>query len=139
MKARHTLNNLYKSSMCTLQPKYKLLPQLYLCHYPHVNIIHRQKYILSILCILQRATQYRQYSGEITDERIFFKVHNAHLLLQLNKSASPKNTLCRVWLKLAQWIWKRRFLNVNVFSEKYDNSLDYFSPLLTIINITIFT
>ena len=39
--------------------------------------------------------------------------------LHLNKleSPSPKDTLCQVWLKLAQWFWIRRFLNfVNVFS-----------------------
>ena len=33
----------------------------------------------------------------------------------LNESPSPKNAMCQVWLKLAQWFW-RRFLNfVNVF------------------------
>ena len=33
------------------------------------------------------------------------------------ESLAPKDTLCRVWLKLAQWFWKRRFSNfVNVFS-----------------------
>ena len=39
--------------------------------------------------------------------------------LHLNKleSSSPKDTLCQVWLKLAQWFWRRRFFNfVNVFS-----------------------
>ena len=39
--------------------------------------------------------------------------------LPLNKleSISPKDVLCQVWLKLAQWFWKRRFFNfVNVFS-----------------------
>ena len=39
--------------------------------------------------------------------------------LNLNKleSPSPKNALCQFWLKLAQWFWRRRFLNfVNVFS-----------------------
>ena len=39
--------------------------------------------------------------------------------LHLNKLESPstKNALCQVWLKLAQWFWRRRFLNfVNVFS-----------------------
>ena len=39
--------------------------------------------------------------------------------LHLNKleSPSPKNTLCHVWLKLAQWFWRIRSLNfVNVFS-----------------------
>ena len=38
--------------------------------------------------------------------------------LHLNKleSPSPKDALCRDWLKLAQWFWRRRFLNfVNVF------------------------
>ena len=29
---------------------------------------------------------------------------------------SPKDALCQVWLKLAQWFWRRRFLNFfNVF------------------------
>ena len=39
--------------------------------------------------------------------------------LHLNKleSPSPKDALCQVWLKLAQWFWRRRFFNlVNVFS-----------------------
>ena len=39
--------------------------------------------------------------------------------LHLNKleSPSPKDALCQVWLKLAQWFWRKRFLNfVNVFS-----------------------
>ena len=39
--------------------------------------------------------------------------------LHLNKlkSPSPNDALCQVWLKLAQWSWRRRFLNfVNVFS-----------------------
>jgi hypothetical protein len=33
--------------------------------------------------------------------------------LPLNKpeSPSPKDDLCQVWLKLAQWFWRRRFLN----------------------------
>ena len=32
------------------------------------------------------------------------------------KSPSPKDALCQVWLKLAQWFLRRRFLNfVNVF------------------------
>ena len=33
------------------------------------------------------------------------------------KSTSLKDALCQVWLKLAQWFWRRRFFNfVNVFS-----------------------
>ena len=38
--------------------------------------------------------------------------------IHLNKHefTSPKEALCQVWLKLAQWFWRRRFLNfVNVF------------------------
>ena len=41
------------------------------------------------------------------------------MVLHLNKleSPSPKYALCQVWLKLAQWFWRRRFFNfVNVFS-----------------------
>ena len=39
--------------------------------------------------------------------------------LHLNKLEFlfPKDALCQVWLKLAQWFWKGRFLNfINVFS-----------------------
>ena len=33
------------------------------------------------------------------------------------ESPSHKDALCQVWLKFAQWFWRRRFLNfVNVFS-----------------------
>ena len=40
------------------------------------------------------------------------------LLLNKLESPSPKDNLCQVWLKLAQWFWRRRFLNfVNVFSQ----------------------
>ena len=40
------------------------------------------------------------------------------LVLYLKKleSPSPKDALCQVWLKLAQWFWRRGFYNfVNVF------------------------
>ena len=40
-------------------------------------------------------------------------------ILHLNKLESPlpRDALCQVWLKLAQWFWRKRFLNfVNVFS-----------------------
>ena len=40
------------------------------------------------------------------------------MVLDLKKleSPSPKDALCQVWLKLAQWFWKRGFFNfVNVF------------------------
>ena len=39
------------------------------------------------------------------------------LHLKKLESPSPKDALCQVWLKLAQWFWRRRFFNfVNVFS-----------------------
>ena len=41
------------------------------------------------------------------------------MVLHLKKlePPSPKDALCQVWLKLAQWFWRRRFLNfVNVIS-----------------------
>ena len=40
--------------------------------------------------------------------------------LHLNKVESPwhRDALCQVWLKMAQWFWKRQFVNfVNVFSQ----------------------
>jgi hypothetical protein len=33
------------------------------------------------------------------------------LLLNKLESPSPKDDLCQVWLKLAQWFWRRRFSN----------------------------
>ena len=43
------------------------------------------------------------------------------LHLKKPKSPSLKYALCQVWLKLAQWFWRRRFLNfVNVFLLFHD-------------------
>ena len=38
--------------------------------------------------------------------------------LHLNKFefSSHKDALCQVWLKLAQWFWRRDFFSSNVFS-----------------------
>ena len=56
--------------------------------------------------------------------------------LHLNKleSSSPKDAFCQVWMKLAQWFWRRRFSYfVNVFSlfRNYlplENKLESLSP-----------
>ena len=51
-------------------------------------------------------------------------------VLHLNKleSHSPKDALCQVWLKIAQWFWRKRFLNfINVFSQ-FRYCLLYTSP-----------
>ena len=52
-------------------------------------------------------------------QRIKKKLYENLLVLHLNKLESPssKDSLCQVWLKLAQWFWRRDFFNfVNVFS-----------------------
>jgi hypothetical protein len=33
------------------------------------------------------------------------------LYLKKLETPLPKDALCQVWLKLAQWFWRRRFLN----------------------------
>ena len=42
--------------------------------------------------------------------RIKKKLYKNLLVLHLNKleSSSPKDALCQVWLKLAQWFWRKR-------------------------------
>ena len=46
---------------------------------------------------------------------LFLEKGRAHL--QKLKSTSLKDSLCQVWLKLAQGVWRRRFLDfVNIFS-----------------------
>ena len=67
----------------------------------------------------------------VLEKKIFFNFVNVFLLfcnylpleygraLHLNKleSPPPKDTLCQVWLKLAQWFWRRKFFNFfSVFS-----------------------
>jgi hypothetical protein len=63
--------------------------------------------------------------GLLVLEKIFLKIFSVFLLfcyhlplemgnpLHLNKLKSPthKDDLCQVWLKLAHWFWRRRFLN----------------------------
>ena len=46
-----------------------------------------------------------------------WKRAGAHHMNKLD-SPSPKDALCQVWLKLAQWFWRRRIFNfVNIFSQ----------------------
>ena len=35
------------------------------------------------------------------------------------ESTSPKDALCQVWLKLAQWFWRKRFLNILSMNFRY--------------------
>jgi hypothetical protein len=58
--------------------------------------------------------------GLLVQEKKFFNLLFRYYLplekgypLGLNKleSLSPKDDLCQVWLKLAQWFWRGRFLN----------------------------
>ena len=46
-------------------------------------------------------------------QRIKKKLYENLLVLNLKKLEfpSPKDALCQDWLKLAQWFWRRRFLN----------------------------
>jgi hypothetical protein len=50
--------------------------------------------------------------GLLVVEKIY-KIFQCNYPLRLNKleSPSPKDGLCKVWLKLAQLFWRRRFLN----------------------------
>ena len=46
--------------------------------------------------------------------------------LNMNKLQSPsaRDALCHVWLKLAQWFWRKRFLNfINLFSHFREGSI----------------
>jgi hypothetical protein len=66
-----------------------------------------------------------QFSLLVLKKKIFFKIFSAFSLFRyylplervyprlLNKleSPSPKDDLCQVLLKLAQWFWRRRSLN----------------------------
>ena len=55
--------------------------------------------------------------------------------LHLNKleSPSPKNALCQVWLKLAQWFWKRRWKYEKFTDRQTDRQMtnDRWSEKLT--------
>ena len=68
----------------------------------------------------------------VLGKKIFLNFFNDYLLFRnymylslekgvplfLNKLefSSPKDAFCQVWLKLAQWFW-RRFLNFSLFSN----------------------
>ena len=55
----------------------------------------------------------------IKRRKIHYLVYDNSLVLHLNKLESPssKDALCQVWLKLAQWFWRRGLFNfVSVYS-----------------------
>jgi hypothetical protein len=44
--------------------------------------------------------------------RYYLPLEKGYLLhLKKLKSPLPKDDLCQIWLKLAQWFWRRRFLD----------------------------
>ena len=90
----------------------------------HLNKIesHSPKAALCQVCF--KSAQWFRRRRFFNFVNVFSLFHNYLPLekggaLHLNKleSPSPKDALCQVWLKLAQWFWRRRFFNfVNVFS-----------------------
>ena len=96
-------------------------------------------------------------SGSLNCVNVFSLSRNYLLLepsvtLYLNQSASlsPKDALCQVWLKLARWFWRRRFVNfVNVVSlfrnylplepctTLYLNKLESLSPKNTLCHVLL--
>jgi hypothetical protein len=70
------------------------------------------------------------------------------LPLHKHESPLPKDDLCQVWLKLAQWFWRRKFLNDPIrflhfcdylpFEEDlalYLNKLEFPSPKDTLYQV----
>jgi hypothetical protein len=45
--------------------------------------------------------------------------------LYKSESPSPKDALCQVWLKLAQWLWRRRFLNAPTYFFHFCDCLPF--------------
>ena len=55
----------------------------------------------------------------IKRRKLRYLLYENFMFLHLNKleSPSPKDAFCQVWLKLAQWFWRRSLFNfVNIFS-----------------------
>ena len=47
----------------------------------------------------------------------YLEIEGVAIHLNNHESPSSKNALRQIWLKLAQWFWRKRFLNfVNLFS-----------------------
>ena len=46
------------------------------------------------------------------------------LILNKLESPSPKDALCQVWLKLAQWFWRRRWLSEKITDWQTDGHTD---------------
>ena len=73
------------------------------------HIANLRKHMIIIILIKRRKIHYLLYGNKI--------------VFHLNKleSPSPKDVLCQIWLKLAQWFWRRFYNFVNVYSlfQKY--------------------
>ena len=72
------------------------------------------KWLVEIGPVIQEEKVFKSCQVAISQLFPLGKEHGLHL----NKLEFPlpKDALCQVWLKLAQWFWRRRILNVlNVF------------------------
>ena len=57
----------------------------------------------------------------------YFPLENGQVLhLKKLESCWPKHALCQVWLKLAPWFWRKRFLKISL---KYSHYFIIISPL----------
>jgi hypothetical protein len=56
------------------------------------------------------------------------------LLLKKLESLSPKDDLCQVWLKLALWLWRKRFLNDLIRFLHFRNYLPFEEGLALYLN-----
>ena len=59
------------------------------------------------------------------------------VILHLNQleSPSPKDALCQVWLKLAQWFWRRRFKMLSIYFRYFLPQEKGVAPHLEKINL----
>ena len=67
------------------------------------------------------------HNGNWEKKKNDYLLYKNWMVLHLNKLESPstKNALCEVWLKLAQWLWGRRFF---LISSMYFCYLEIISP-----------
>ena len=59
------------------------------------------------LLYINSTISFQGHAFTIKRKSLVFKA--MHLLLTKLQSPSPKDALCQVWLKLAQWLWRRRY------------------------------
>ena len=115
---------------------------MYFYYFPIISPLRRVWSFICALCqfclkLDQWFCRRRFFSFQLifTISQLFPPLRRTWLFIDKLESPPPNDALCQVWLKLAQWFWRKRFLKVVNLFLLFPNYLPLEKDLALHLNI----